>query len=143
MLLSARPGRFCSVFGLVLDDETVKCFGGNYFGSLGLGNLNSRGNATGNSDMGDSLPELPFAFEGGPAAGGTAVSNVFAGTYHTCVSGTEGGLVCFGRNNLGQVCGVWCVRVYFVLIAYSASTALQPAVAGGKHKKRVNALSPR
>lgn len=82
----------------MLDDESVKCWGLNSLGSLGVGDTVSRGMSAG--DMGDNLPEVPLTF--GNGLGG--VSNVFAGMSHSCVSGTEGGLVCFGYNNMGQVC---------------------------------------
>lgn len=49
--------------------------------------------------MGDDLPPVSLTFGDGEGA----VSNVFAGMYHTCVSGTEGGLACFGINNGGQL----------------------------------------
>ncbi|CBJ48599.1 Tyrosine kinase, EPH (ephrin) receptor family [Ectocarpus siliculosus] len=81
----------------VLDDHTVKCWGGNSVGSLGLGDILNRGTAPG--EMGDNLPDVDLDF--GTGAG--SVSNVFAGRFHTCVSGTEGGLVCFGLNTGGQL----------------------------------------
>ena len=37
-----------------LDDKSLKCWGGNYFGQLGLGDTNNRGDASG--EMGDNLP---------------------------------------------------------------------------------------
>ena len=51
-------------------------------------------------EMGDNLAPVQLTF--GPGNG--AVSNAFAGTFHTCVSGSEGGLACFGLNFGGQVC---------------------------------------
>ncbi|CAM9101029.1 unnamed protein product, partial [Ectocarpus fasciculatus] len=81
----------------VLDDNTVKCWGGNLVGSLGLGDSVNRGVSPG--DMGDNLPTVPLTF----GAGLGAVSNVFTGRFHNCVSGTEGGLACFGFNAGGQL----------------------------------------
>lgn len=75
----------------------MKCWGGNARGSLGLGDVVNRG--VGPGEMGIILPPVALAF--GDAGGD--VSNVFAGSYHTCVSGTEGGLACFGINNGGQL----------------------------------------
>lgn len=49
--------------------------------------------------MGDNLPPVSLTF--GDGAG--VVSNVFAERYHTCVSGTEEELACFGINNGGQL----------------------------------------
>eukprot|EP00752_Nemacystus_decipiens_P013325 g11799.t1 len=81
----------------VLDDDTVKCWGGNDLGSLGLGDIINRGAMSG--EMGDNLPPVALSF----GEGGGSVSNVYAGTLHTCVSGTEGGLACFGFNHQGQL----------------------------------------
>lgn len=75
----------------------MKCWGSNAYGSLGLGDLIPRGIAL--DQMGDALPALGLTFGEGLGA----VSNVFAGTLHTCVSGTEGGLACFGLNADGEV----------------------------------------
>lgn len=81
----------------VLDDNTVKCWGNNDRGTLGLGDTAFRGIAPG--QMGDDLPAVNLTF----GRGNGDVANVFAGTFHTCVSGTSGGIACFGINQYGQV----------------------------------------
>ncbi|CAM9619946.1 unnamed protein product [Ectocarpus sp. 6 AP-2014] len=81
----------------VLDDETLKCWGSNNLGSLGLGDAIPRG--TGPGEMGDNLETVPLTFGDGEGA----ASNVFAGSFHSCVTGSEGGLACFGYNVLGQL----------------------------------------
>lgn len=81
----------------VLDDATVKCWGKNEFGTLGVGDTTSRGNMAG--QMGDNLLAVNLTF----GRGHGQVANVFAGTFHTCVSGTQGGIACFGINEAGQV----------------------------------------
>ena len=81
----------------MLDDETMKCWGNNKHGTLGTGDNATRGDEPG--EMGDNL--LPIALTFGD--GGGKVANVFAGVWHTCVTGTGGGLACFGLNNDGQV----------------------------------------
>jgi len=40
----------------VLDNASIKCWGGNAFGQLGLGNTSNRGD--GLNEMGDSLPVI-------------------------------------------------------------------------------------
>ena len=40
----------------VLDNSSIKCWGGNAFGQLGLGHTSNRGDNS--SDMGDSLPVI-------------------------------------------------------------------------------------
>lgn len=57
----------------VLDNASLKCWGGNEQGSLGLGDKINRGVSAG--EMGDNL--LPVALTFGPALGN--VSNVYAG----------------------------------------------------------------
>jgi hypothetical protein len=40
----------------LLDDATLKCWGDNFYGRLGLGNTNDRGDDPG--EMGDNLPAI-------------------------------------------------------------------------------------
>ncbi|CAN0548865.1 unnamed protein product, partial [Ectocarpus sp. 12 AP-2014] len=75
----------------------LKCWGGNSLGSLGLGDAIPRG--TGPGETGDNLESVPLTFGDGEGA----ASNVFAGSFHSCVTGSEGGLACFGYNVLGQL----------------------------------------
>ncbi len=42
----------------LLGDGSVKCFGGNYGGQLGLGDIQARGDQPG--EMGDALPRVPL-----------------------------------------------------------------------------------
>lgn len=60
-------------FDQALDDKTLKCWGGNERGSLGLGDIVNRGALSG--EMGDNLNPVALTFG---SAGGD-VSNVFAG----------------------------------------------------------------
>ena len=43
---------------VLLDDMTLKCWGGNNVGQLGLGDKNDRGNNA--NEMGDNLPPVVF-----------------------------------------------------------------------------------
>lgn len=81
----------------MLDDAKLKCWGYNLDGTLGIGDTISRGITPG--QMGDNLPAVDLTF----GRGNGEVANVFAGTFHTCVSGTLGGIACFGANEAGQV----------------------------------------
>lgn len=83
----------------MLNDSSVKCWGGNSLGSLGLGDNITRGDSTG--EMGDNLTEVPLTF----GIDGGAVSNIVSSTmsYHTCVAGTQGEVTCYGSNQFGQV----------------------------------------
>ena len=75
-------------------DDTVKCWGGNYNGSLGYGDQRSRGmNAF---EMGDALPPVNLGTAPRPA-------RVIAGGTHTCVVFVDGRAKCWGANSLGQL----------------------------------------
>lgn len=81
--------------GCVLRDSgTVKCWGGNYFGQLGLGDTNHRGNEAG--EMGDALPSVDLG------SGRTALA-LTAGDDHNCALLDNGTVKCWGRNDYGQL----------------------------------------
>jgi alpha-tubulin suppressor-like RCC1 family protein len=77
-----------------LDDGSVKCWGLNDVGQLGLGDTQSRGDGPG--EMGATLPALNLG------AGRTALQ-LAAGSFHTCARLDDGSVKCWGRNNLGQL----------------------------------------
>eukprot|EP00961_Rhodomonas_salina_P233191 3151278-Rhodomonas_salina.2 len=64
-----------SVSCAILDDGSLKCWGKNEYGQLGLGDLNHRGDGAG--EMGDALPAIDLG-------SGLTVASVSAGAYHTC-----------------------------------------------------------
>ena len=78
----------------LLDDGTVKCWGQNFFGQLGLGDSAHRGDAAG--EMGDSLPTVPLG------TGRTATA-IGAGDLHTCALLDDGTVKCWGSGNSGQL----------------------------------------
>ena len=65
----------------LLDDASVKCWGWNYRGQLGLGDTLERGDDSG--VMGDRLPAVDL---------GRAVVQIVAGHYHTCALLDDGQL---------------------------------------------------
>ncbi|CAM9877792.1 unnamed protein product [Ectocarpus sp. 6 AP-2014] len=79
---------------VLLDDATVKCFGQNNYGQLGLGDTDDRGQSAGT--MGDSLAAVDLGT-------GATVAAMSAGSDHTCAVLADGSLKCFGRNNKGQL----------------------------------------
>ncbi|WP_437951063.1 hypothetical protein WME98_09770 [Sorangium sp. So ce296] len=90
--LSAGMNHACAV----LKTGALKCWGDNYYGQLGLGDTESRGDSAG--EMGDALP----------ASFGQGISAVTAGYMHTCAlyqpfSWSQPGLKCWGRNGSGQL----------------------------------------
>ena len=78
----------------ILDDGSVKCWGSNRYGMLGLGDTDNRGDGSG--EMGDDLPVTDVG------SGRTAVA-ISAGAYHTCAILDNSSVKCWGRNNSGQL----------------------------------------
>jgi alpha-tubulin suppressor-like RCC1 family protein len=72
---------------VILDDHTLKCFGYNSYGQLGLGDISTRGDQSG--EMGDALPIVSLGT-------GRTASAVALGDYHTCVLLDNAGVKCFG-----------------------------------------------
>ena len=78
----------------LLDDGSVKCWGGNYSGQLGLGDTKHRGTNFG--EMGNSLPVVDLG------SGKTATA-LAAGGDHTCALLNDGFMKCWGLNDDGQL----------------------------------------
>ena len=78
----------------ILDNNTVKCWGNNSSGQLGLGDENRRGD--GLNEMGDALPVVNLG------TGHTAKS-ITAGNSHTCAILDNNTIKCWGNNNSGQL----------------------------------------
>lgn len=78
----------------LLSDHTVKCWGFNASGQLGLGDTASRGDADG--EMGGSLPVVDL----GTDRTATALS---ANDGHTCALLDTGSVKCWGRNTSGEL----------------------------------------
>ena len=81
---------------ILASDSSVKCWGDNDYGQLGIGDKLSRGKWEG--QMGDFLPTVDLG------SGRSAVS-ITAGVEHTCAILDNGSVKCWGGNSLGQVTG--------------------------------------
>lgn len=88
--LSAGGSHSCAI----LSNGSVKCWGDNEFGKLGLGDTADRGDAAG--EMGADLPAVDLG------NGRTAVA-IAAGSRHTCAVLDNGQLKCWGHNAGGQL----------------------------------------
>jgi alpha-tubulin suppressor-like RCC1 family protein len=78
----------------ILDNASVKCWGENAQGQLGIDNTNLMGDETG--DMGDNLPSIDLG------TGRTATA-IAAGYFHTCAALDNGAVKCWGDNFYGQL----------------------------------------
>ncbi len=78
----------------ILDNSSVKCWGSNDFGQLGLEYSARRGDSTG--EMGDALPAVNLG------SGRTALS-ISTGSHSTCAVLNNETVKCWGRNNYGQL----------------------------------------
>jgi E3 ubiquitin-protein ligase HERC3 len=78
----------------ILDNNTVKCWGVNGFGQLGLGDTIQRGD--GANEMGDALPALTFG-------AGRTVKTLGVGADHACALLDNNTVKCWGANNDGRL----------------------------------------
>ena len=88
--IAARGHHNCAL----LDDGTVKCWGYNYLGHLGLGDTQNRGDDPG--EMGDNLPAVDLGT-------GKAATAITVGYDHTCALLADGSVKCWGHNGFGQL----------------------------------------
>ena len=78
----------------ILDDATVKCWGENPHGQLGLGDAVTRGDTPG--QMGDQLPVVQLG-------AGKKVVQLALGYNHSCALFDDGTVKCWGRSDAGQL----------------------------------------
>ena len=88
--ITAGTGHTCAL----LDDNTVKCWGGNSSGQLGQGNTDSIGDGSG--EMGDTLNPIDLG-------SGRTAKAVAAGNLHTCAILDDNTVKCWGGNSSGQL----------------------------------------
>jgi alpha-tubulin suppressor-like RCC1 family protein len=95
---TGRTAREISAYGshtcAVLDNYSLKCWGKNAYGQLGLGDTNDRGDAAG--EMGDNLPTVNLGT-------GRTAKSVVAGGYLTCAILDNDSLKCWGHNGNGPL----------------------------------------
>jgi alpha-tubulin suppressor-like RCC1 family protein len=78
----------------ILDNESVKCWGSNASGQLGLGNTINRGD--GSNQMGDNLTAIDLG-------SGRTAKVIATGGSHTCAILDNASLKCWGENSKGQL----------------------------------------
>jgi alpha-tubulin suppressor-like RCC1 family protein len=82
--IAVGGGHTCALFS----DSTVACWGNNLLGQLGIGNY--------------SDSHIPVAVTGG-ALDGKTVTQISAGSQHTCALLSDATIACWGANNDGQL----------------------------------------
>jgi len=87
--IAARSYHTCAL----LDDGSVKCWGRNNYGELGIDNT---------TDMGDGPGEMAQLTGINLGTGRTATS-IAIGNTHSCAKLDNGAVKCWGRNNMGQL----------------------------------------
>jgi PKD repeat protein/alpha-tubulin suppressor-like RCC1 family protein len=90
-------GRFATTLSVgvhhacaILDDLSLKCWGTNTYGELGLGDTLRRGDAP--AEMGDFLPAVDLGSS-------RHATDIAAGEYHTCALLETGGVACWGASS--------------------------------------------
>ncbi|NDF69057.1 MAG: hypothetical protein EB143_06030, partial [Actinobacteria bacterium] len=80
----------------LLDDDSVKCWGANDDGQLGLGDIDARGDDP--DEMGDNLPSVSLGLPSG-----VRVTAIAAGDAHTCALLSNGTVKCWGSGGNGRL----------------------------------------
>jgi alpha-tubulin suppressor-like RCC1 family protein len=80
----------------LLDDDSVKCWGVNDRGQLGLGDTDPRGDDP--DEMGDHLPAVALGLPTG-----VRVISLTAGDAHTCALLSNGAAKCWGAGSNGRL----------------------------------------
>ena len=78
----------------MLDNSSIKCWGLNDSGQLGLGDTNKRGDEP--NEMADYLPAVDLG-------SGKTARAITAGDSHTCAVLDNASLKCWGKNDSGQL----------------------------------------
>ena len=78
----------------LLDDNSLKCWGFNMAGELGLGDTTNRGASSGDYGMAALAPV---------DVGSRTISQLVTGAFHPCVLFDTGAVACWGDNQYGQL----------------------------------------
>lgn len=88
--IALGAGHVCAM----LDDRTLKCWGINFAGQLGLGDMEWRGTTA--DSIGDNLPAVSLG-------SGLVPEQVVVGWPASCALFTDGRVKCWGGNGVGQL----------------------------------------
>ncbi len=112
-----------------LTDGSVKCWGYNLYGQLGLGDGTNRGSLA--AAMGDTLPTVKLGM-------GKTAKILAAGAYHTCAVLNDDALKCWGFNTYGQL-GAGDTTTRGLAAVQMGDSLLPVALGTGKTAKAVTA----
>ena len=110
---------------VILDDGTVRCFGGGFAGQLGYGN---------GATLGDAAGEIALLGAVSLGSGRTATA-ITAGDQHTCALLDDGSVKCWGRGDEGQI-GNGGVTAYPGLYLNTMGDSLAPVALGSGRTAR-------
>jgi alpha-tubulin suppressor-like RCC1 family protein len=103
----------------ILSDNTMKCWGSNYYGHLGIGNTENQLSPV--EVIGLGIPNVtPYAVQ------------LVIGGYHTCAMLSDYTVKCGGRNNAGQL-GIALVSQYDTLHTIDEISTCEPCVPGSEN----------
>lgn len=91
-MLAAGWWHTCALF----PNGTIKCWGANEYGQLGLGDTINRGDNS--AEMGMYLPTVDLGLPPG-----VTVTAISGGRYHTCALMSDGRVKCWGSNEYGRL----------------------------------------
>jgi E3 ubiquitin-protein ligase HERC3 len=111
----------------ILDDDTLKCWGDNEFGQLGLGDTRSRGGAP--VEMGDALPRVDLGSS-------RTVRSVAASDQHTCALLDDDSVKCWGAGFSGAL-GQGSSKTIGTRAGQMGNRLLPIAVSGSSRPKQV------
>lgn len=117
--LSGGDSHTCAI----LSDDSLKCWGLNASGQLGIGSLLTKGDAR--NEMGNNLPKVNLGT-------GKTAKFISAGVAHTCAILNDDTLKCWGANTSGQL-------GYGNTVALSAPTAAIVSFENGRTVRAVSA----
>eukprot|EP00798_Chlamydomonas_sp_ICE-L_P025566 gene25566-11216_t len=92
--ISAGSTHTCALLQAVSGTVSLKCWGNNLYGALGLEDTTNRGDKS--NQMGDNLPPVSLGT-------GRTVIAIQGGLDHTCAILDNGSIKCWGDNDYGQL----------------------------------------
>ncbi len=88
--VAAAASQYASHACALLDDSTVRCWGNNRYGQLGLGHTTT----VGDDELPSTVPSVVLS---------SGAKRIYAGKYHNCAILDDDSVTCWGWNDKGQL----------------------------------------